>query len=509
MKIKKLILLLLPVLLALSSTSLYAQYATVHVSTSEACNVRIRDASGKYFRPETASSWKMNGTEFPGFASDGTFDLQLPPGNYTFELDRGPEYYLHAGSFTMADKDLTLDKKLKRIVDLKDLHWWSGEFHVHRKVEDMELLMEASDIHIAPVITSWNENFPFARTDTTYNFSIRKFDDSRFYSVTGSEDERSGGAILVLNTARPVDFSRAESGEYPPLAASVHQVRAAYKDDAWIDIEKPFWMDVPILLATGEINSIGIAHNHMNQDSVFDNEAWGKARDRNNYPSPMGNGLWTQDIYYHILNAGLRIPPSAGSASGVLLNPVGYNRIYAYVEQKLRYANWFQAVKEGKTFVTNGPLLICKANGQWPGEVFSSDEKLSIRINATVYSRDPIEAIDIIKDGTIVKSLTAEEVKDHAFSSEVLFDRSGWFLARVICSTPNNFRFASTAPFYVEVGSSKRRISKTSARFFLDWVNERAATITIKNTQQKSQLMDYVTAARRYWEHVLNKATDP
>lgn len=161
----------------------------------------------------------MNGTEFPGFSCDGAFDIKLPPGKYKYELVRGPEYYLNTGSFIVADKDLNIDKNLKRIIDLKNINWWSGEFHIHRKVEDMELLMKSSDIHIAPVITSWNGNFPFTHTDIDHNFSIRKFNNSMFCSVTGSEDERSGGAILVLNTSRPIDFSNAESGEYPPLAA--------------------------------------------------------------------------------------------------------------------------------------------------------------------------------------------------------------------------------------------------------------------------------------------------
>ena len=46
-----------------------------------------------------------------------------------------------------------------------------------------------------------------------------------------------------------------------------------------------------------------------------------------------GNGYWSQEIYYHLLNCGLRLPPSAGSASGVLPNPVGYNRVYVHVGQ--------------------------------------------------------------------------------------------------------------------------------------------------------------------------------
>ena len=85
-----------------------------------------------------------------------------------------------------------------------------------------------------------------------------------------------------------------------------------------------------------------------------------------------GNGYWSQEIYYQILNSGLRIPPTAGSASGVLPNPVGYNRVYAQVGGELTPERWWEAVKAGRTFVTNGPLLRVQADGQWPGHVFSA-----------------------------------------------------------------------------------------------------------------------------------------
>ena len=75
-------------------------------------------------------------------------------------------------------------------------------------------------------------------------------------------------------------------------------------------------------------------------------------------PNPIGNGLWTQEIYYHALEAGIRIPPSAGSASGVLPNPVGYNRVYVHLgSQQLSADSWFGALSKGRCFVTNGPLL--------------------------------------------------------------------------------------------------------------------------------------------------------
>ena len=43
----------------------------------------------------------------------------------------------------------------------------------------------------------------------------------------------------------------------------------------WIDAEKPFWWDMPIWLASGKIDSIGLANNHMQRDGMLTNEAWG------------------------------------------------------------------------------------------------------------------------------------------------------------------------------------------------------------------------------------------
>ena len=56
---------------------------------------------------------------------------------------------------------------------------------------------------------------------------------------------------------------------------------------------------------------------------------------------------------------------------------------------------------------------------------------------------------------------------------------SGWFLVRAVAENPKTFRFASTAPFYVEVGDAKRRVSKSAAKIFLAWVKERTARVQL------------------------------
>ncbi len=79
-------------------------------------------------------------------------------------------------------------------------------------------------------------------------------------------------------------------------------------------------------------------------------------------------------------------------------------------------------------------------------------------------------------------------------------------MVRVIADNLKTFRFASTAPFYVEVGEGKRRISKASARFFRDWVRERAGRIKLDDVKQQEDVLKYHTAAEKFWQDLLDRA---
>src|SRR5262249_8852496 len=107
-----------------------------------ACRLHIKDATGKPQRAATLPFWHDH------FVCTGTLALDLPAGKYTYECERGPEYTLRKGSFTVADQGPTkLRIELERLADLAVEGWWSGELHIHRPLEDIELLMKAEDLH--------------------------------------------------------------------------------------------------------------------------------------------------------------------------------------------------------------------------------------------------------------------------------------------------------------------------------------------------------------------------
>jgi hypothetical protein len=115
------------------------------------CRVHVKDASGKPIQPKGLPFWHDH------FVCAGSAKLALSPGNYTYEIDRGPECLLTTGRVAVAGpSSLVLTNRLRRLVNLAKEGWWSGDLHVHRPPEDMELLMQAEDLHVAPVITWWN-----------------------------------------------------------------------------------------------------------------------------------------------------------------------------------------------------------------------------------------------------------------------------------------------------------------------------------------------------------------
>jgi hypothetical protein len=459
-----------------------------------ACRIHLQDASGKPVKIPGRVAWNDH------HVIDGRDVLELPEGKYRLEIERGPEYEAVVRDLQVrARADMSSRAELKRIVDLSAEGWWSGELHVHRPLANIELLMRAEDLHVAPVITWWNSKDLWEGKEIPASL-VTTFDGNRFFHVMAGEDEREGGALMYYSLPKPLGI-RGASREYPSPVTFL--LEAKKTPGVHADIEKPFWWDTPVWLATGKIDTIGIAVNHMCRSLMYETEAWGKPRPVDRMPAPRGNGTWVQELYYHVLNAGLRVPPSAGSASGVLANPVGYNRAYVHLDGELTYEKWMEGLRAGRSFVTNGPLLRVKANGKLPGEVFASDGPLTIELDAKLDGRDPVEALEIIRDGKVERRVPVKEGL-----GRLEFKVSGWFLVRCIAPNEKTFRFASTAPFYVEIGASKRRISKTSAKFFVDWVDERIARVSIKlkDEKQLAEVLEPHRKAREFWLDLVNRA---
>lgn len=458
------------------------------------CRMHLRNEKGRPQRAANMPFWSDH------FVFPGTVKLKLPRGTYQFEIERGPEYMVRSGSFAM--ENLAKDSQtvsLPRACNLAEEGWWSGDLHVRRPAREIELLMQAEDLHIA-ALTSWSPQKNDAARPAKPAQKVKQFDKNRYCDLLAGASAAKAGDVLFLNADAP----SLENGAAGDLSALLTQARE--QPNAWIDVRPTAW-DLPLWLALGQVDSIQLCHDQFCRNETTESDE-GFPRDKRLLPGATGIGRWTHEIYYHVLNCGLRIPPSAGSGSGEAANPVGYNRMYVWVDKdQFDYENWWKGFRLGRTLVTNGPLVRPVADGRQPGHVFRlpAGELLVSQVFVNFAARETVRYFELIQNGRVAHNVRYEDIAQTGRFPPVEFDSSGWFLIHAVADVEETFRFATSAPWYVEIGDEPKHISRASVQFFLDWLDERVAALRAGNFTPEAE--EAWSKARSFWQELLAAAT--
>jgi hypothetical protein len=165
--------------------------------------------------------------------------------------------------------------------------------------------------------------------------------------------------------------------------------------------------------------------------------------------------------WYRLLNAGFPVPLVGGSGKDSNAVPLGAPRTYARLVpgEPLTYTNWVSAVRAGRCFVTNGPLLTLDADGHGPGETTDLPEPATLRIRATADCVSPFEKLELVADGQVISSTLAAADGPRwaaAVAAEITARESAWVVARCVGGAgpfldPGQPTFAHTAPVYLRV----------------------------------------------------------
>src|SRR5690606_22481072 len=91
------------------------------------------------------------------YVAKGAQALDLPPGEYRVVVERGPEYHRIDERVTLGAEPVEMELQLRRWIDMNELGFYSGDFHVHRPMYDAAALLEAEDLNFGVVFTMWNK----------------------------------------------------------------------------------------------------------------------------------------------------------------------------------------------------------------------------------------------------------------------------------------------------------------------------------------------------------------
>lgn len=427
--------------------------------------VQLRDSRGDFHYPEGCLPYKRDSH----FTTEGEFEVPLPHGNVSILVEKGKEYSAISAQLVMKkDQDQQVDCELYRWIDMVDRGWYSGDFHIHRPLDDMEHLMSAEDLNAAPDITVWNKQNDWAGEEIPED-KVVEIDETHAYGIMVQEDERGGGAVMVMNPAFPIDLEPT-SQWYPP---NYSYCLVARDYGFMVDQEKPFWWEAPVNIALGGVDTIGIINNHMQREGMMNDEAWGRQRDMELYPGYKGFVDNVLDLYYRYLNLGLKLPISAGSASGVLKNPVGYNRLYVHLGHQFTYDRWLRGARAGRAFATNGPMLFFSIDHSELGTTIEvpAGEELHGRASLEALSQAKLDRVEIIYNGEIIHEFGANSQSEMTQEFDISLKESGWVIARAFEKNRKTIRFAHTNPIYIEIGSPMKP-KKDDARYYMKWCQE-------------------------------------
>ena len=432
-----------------------------------------------------------------GVVLDRSMQLSLNEGTYAFRMVRGPEYRVVNGTFslekTSEDSHSVL---LPRTVHMIHEGWTSGDCCVPASQNSVPLRMASEDLHVAAVLGHVVANpIPY-----------RDRDDPILHEPTWIREDTVHHEGLVLYGQSTVDASRLPSELLAAADPDSSEVRIA--------IENPFAWPLPVWLASGRVDGFFVLGDWLQLDRQFKSVGDGRGPDHDARNNPLAMGSWAYRIYTNMLEAGLRIPPLAGSGNMGTKTPIGYNRLYVTQPDSFSHSRddqqavavqsseaWWNAAWSGHSVATNGPLMRPKLAGKLPGHVFAAatGEKLQLRPELSLTTRDPVEYLEVIHNGQVhYRARLDEFAKAGGKIPPLTITKSGWVILHVVTKYEDHFRAAISAPWYIEF-DGKPRVDERAVKFFQDWLGQYEERLKRLPADQLARHVPFVRAARKFW----------
>jgi hypothetical protein len=166
------------------------------------------------------------------------------------------------------------------------------------------------------------------------------------------------------------------------------------------------------------------------------------------------------DSFYHYLNAGLKVPFSTGTDWFM----DDFARVYAEVNGDLSPESWLAALRAGRTFITNGPLLEFQVNNARIGDPLDLTQPGEVTVTASAIGRGNFELLEIVQNGQVIASEPSAAVAGHftaMLRKTIKVSEPGWLATRISTANKNEYGrtfFGHTSAVYVMIdGHTIRR----------------------------------------------------
>jgi hypothetical protein len=452
---------------------------------------------------------------------DGGFEA-LVSGTVRLVATRGMEYEPLALTLDApASGRRSEEIRLKRWSHMAGEGWRSGDVHVHLHYggeylftpEDASLVQRAEDVHFMNMMVA-NQGSAFVHDRAYFEGRPHELSDTDHILRWGQEyrnDFYGHLCMYGITELVPPIYSGFRLSEHPhdlpanhAAAEHCHSVGGtlsyAHPLFGSSDLDRVFShprtveaKELPVDLALGAIDALDVM----------------------SYPSV---DLETSQLWYRLLNCGFRLPATAGTdtfmnfaGTGRFSNPPAGNRVFALVHGDFTTESWCEAVRQGRTFVTNGPMLSLAVDGHGAGAELRPSAASTLEVRGEARSHVPLDRLELIVNGEVVATSPPDGSGRRASLDFVLrADESCWVALRAL--GPANHvvlggdAFAHTSPVYVTLAN--RRVERAEdAAYFVEWIDRLIAMCEEHGRYASDADREAVTAlfrrAQEYYKRIV------
>ena len=453
--------------------------------------VHVLNAIGRFAHPSDALLKEGPGTPF--FFSDGEFEVRVDRGRVDILVERGTEYeparvVVNASEAGVADVEIPINRWFYPQED----NWYPGNTHIHydenESRPDDRLAVDSSveGYNVTAVSVLDRRQLPYA--SNKYPIGVmNEFTTAHHVLDIGEENRHYGdkspwgfgyGHVMFLNIRnliQPVSRGHTLTAQfdpdYPPLCFCCDEARDQGGIVIWCHNGRG--MEAPVAAALGKLDAF----------NLFD-------------------PFWMDpeyDLWYKLLNCGIRLPASTGTDWFVCSN----NRVYVNTEEEFSYESWIAGMKAGRTFITNGPAIDLRVNDEGMGGTVDLDGGGRLEAEVSFRSHYPVDAAEIIANGAVVHRQEWDEPRrEGVFNRDLTVGCDGWVAARLWGNSRDSFDqsiYAHSSPVYVRCGPAPAERTN-DARFFLDSIDESLRWIDTvgryNNDQQREDVRDLFRRGR-------------
>lgn len=348
------------------------------------------------------------------FYSAGEATVALPAGSASIRVFKGPEYEIGLETVEIpASGTVEVEIALHRWTDMPTRGWVSADDHLHIPRPTPELdpliatLMKAEDIHVANLLQMGKvRNFTIAPQHA--HGPAGHYHDGDTILAAGQENPRTHfiGHTITLGAAAP---------HHDPERYLIY--RLLFERTA----------------REGALN--GFAHGVFEGVGTTEGMALVAPHGLIDFVEVLQFNRSGYEAWYDLLALGFRVTPTAGTDFPCADQTIpGHERFYTRVDGELTYPKWLEAVRRGRTFVTTGPVIELRVEGEdIGGEVeLSRAGEVEVRARASFDpGQDDLAVLELVQNGHVIERVSRTEgASEIEFSLRARVDETSWFAVR-------------------------------------------------------------------------------